>query len=1069
MVSDDRFDNLNLDRNKADITELLGNNKEQEPPAEAPEPVEPFTAGEGFKHAFRYETLTGFGVRSAIEPEFEPDPNLNLTMGYFDENYNDIPREFHDFLYEGESIPEIEYRAQWLRQRMADQERFDAMPPAEQIGLLLSATLADAPSLAASALAGVVTEGAGTAVAGGRLGLTGMRILRVLGAGAGAATEAAIQEAILASRDPLKNDKTVALAALMGFGFGAVGGEIGNRIASSRIRNAAAKDADALRDTLIKDAADELYGTKPVSPVDAVESTTANVTPGEGELSALDKIYQGVDDEPGVLNKVGIDLTSQLKRSADPEIRKLGSIMGEDGIYGGGPTMALEFDTTTRPIIADAMRDMNEAYKGWAKDSGINLVGRVGHQGRLEFNSKVASIVRGADEPATHAEAQAARSVQKFFKDMLGVAKKSGVRGFENIEENIQYLTRYYSQQNFQKAISQLGDIAPDVIRRTIKGAITSGQNEFDDAVADAIAKGIYNRTVKMELASDDRFTTVLTQNFKQDMEGILKDADLSADEIEKIVGKLTEKSDNGMDVTKHRINMNEGWADPESGLKFTDLLENNTEQLMVRYARSVGGASAAAKFGFKTPQDLINHINKTANTAFREGRLTEAQAKAIRRKATTLANEVLGRPNEEFDTFHRVAQVLMDYEYIRSSGGFSLASMPEMLIAAAENGFTATLKHVPMLNKFIGDIRNGIEPDKDIMKLLEGWGVGRDMDMTNAFVRIAEDDALNATVTKGMNVLNTSKRIASIASGLPQLTRFSQLIAGKSTIQNFVDLAYKDSPVKMRQWLSQLGFQNEQQLNNVFAGLKKHAISQKGLSGRKVIGLDYSAWMKEDPAAATQFMYAVARKVNHQIQRNLPGELPEFMSKTVGKLVAQFQTFGIAAYGKKTLNAMARRDVESAVAIAYTTAAAAMVYAGRMWVIAQAKDDPEAFLEERLSPSNLVKAAITRNGYASILPSMIDNGIALTKPWHGQERIFNDYARTSGLSVGGAESIPALQTGVNLVNAGSLVRKTITGDPVEEKDVRAATNIMPFRRLPGINYLYETLINQFPEKGEEQ
>ncbi len=1095
MVSDNIFDSLNLDRNKVNLGEALNEQpgtpqvepetQPEETVAQTPtqavevpetaaveQEVEAFTFGEGLDHALIHETLMGFGAKALAAPDFEPDPDFAPTLGYYEENFADIPRHLHDHLYEAESFPELQYRAEELRLRLEDEARFNEMSTGSQIGTLLASTVLDAPAIAATLListgAGAVTGGTGAApgyaATATRLGITGKRVAKVLGIGAGVATEAAIHEAILASRDPLKNEQTVMLAGLMGFGFGAVGGEIGNRLATRNIRKAAAKDQKKLTEKLIKDAAEEVTtGKKPVRDFKTTSST---------EGSALEQLY---DAAPGTdsssIRNVAIDQTSRLKRSKDEGFRNLGEILGEDGIFGGGSTMAIEFDTTTRPVLADALKSFDGAYKQWAKDNDIGLAGRIGHKGRQEFNERMALVTRGVIDPETPAERMARMSTRKFFREMLGIAKTSGVKGFEDIDESLTYLTRQYSHRQFQKITNDIGAGSDAVIKRILKGSLKSASKAsddvFDDEIAEAISKGIYNRFMSTKLAPDDKFTTVLTNNFKDELEGILTDADLDAKKIEEILAKVTAKEESGLGVAKRRINFDESFVDTETGLRFTDLLENNTEQIMVRYARQVGGASAAAKFGFETPQSLINHIQKTADKAFQSGALSEGAAKSARSNAENLANQILGRPNEQHGTLQQFAQYLMDYEYIRTSGGFALASLPEMLITTAENGLDAVLKHTPMANKFIKDIRKGVKPDEELLSVLESFGIGRDIDMMNAFVRIAEDDALSENLSKGVKVLNAGKRVAGLASGLPQLTRFSQVLAGKSTIQRFTDLAYKNKPVKLKQWLKQLGFANEADLENVFVGLRKYTTTHQGFTkNRTVVGLDFNSWMKEDPVAATRFMHAVARRVNHQIQRNLPGETPEFMSKTWGKLFTQFQTFGIAAYGKKTLNAVARRDMESAVAIGYTMAGAAMVYAARMYVIAQAKDDPEGFLRERLSPENMVKASIQRSGFASVLPTIVDHGLGFT----GQDRIFNDYARTSGLDVGGVESIPAAQTVLNLgKTAGAVKDAVVDGDRIEEKDVRAATDTLPLRRLPGINFLFESLINEFPQRGRER
>ena len=217
---------------------------------------------------------------------------------------------------------------------------------------------------------------------------------------------------------------------------------------------------------------------------------------------------------------------------------------------------------------------------------------------------------------------------------------------------------------------------------------------------------------------------------------------------------------------------------------------------------------------------------------------------------------------------------------------------------------------------------------------------------------------------------------------------------------------------------------------------------------------------------AATRFRYAIVRRVNHQIQRNLQGELPEFMSKTVGKLIGQFQTFGIAAHGKKTLNAIARHDMETAKAIALTTAMATIVHTGRMYALAQTRDDPDGFLKERLAPGELARTALQRNGFSALIPTMVDTTLSFSE----QDKVFNNFSRTSGLDVGGIDSVPSASTVINFgKTVGAGIDAGVSGDRLEEKDVRAATDMLPFRRLPGVNFLFESLINEFPQRGREK
>ena len=1034
---------------------------------EAPEEaVDPLTAAEGFKHAFKYETLLGFGVRQALSPKFEADPKLALTLQYFEDNYGDLSEDQREFVQEGDSLAEIEHRGTFVRQRIEDQRRFDAMPMGSQLGLLLAATLADAPALAASALAGAVTAGAGTAVTAGRIGVTGARILRVLGGAVGVGIEAAVQEGILATADPIKNQQTTMLAGLTGFAFGAGGAAIGQKFAASKIRKAALKDAQDLGDHLIRQAAKEVAGEIPTNTQSNFLTSTTAFTP-------LDNLFADIPAaDVKALRKAGIDVTSQLKRSKDEGYRQLGTILGEDGIFGGSPTMALEFDVSSRPVLADGIRGVHSGYRAWAKENNTNVISKSLLSGRKEFSEQVGILVREANPQGSKGHMEAVQATRKFMKDMLDVAQRSGLKGFDSVDADITYLTRMPSPAKFTALTKSLGNQSDRIIQRTIKGALLSADNTMDDEMAGVIAKGYYRRFMGTSAAPDSQFTTVLTNDIKEELTGLLADADVDAPGIERILAKLTEKSDAGVSQGRRRLEINEGFVDIESGLKFSDLLENNVEAIMARYSRSVGGASAAAKFGFDTPDKLFSNLDTVRRKAIESGSLSERQANTAHRKASNLAKQILGRPVEEFGAWKQGAQLFMDYEYLRTSGGFALASLPEMMITTAEDGFTTTLKHIPIFNKFVNDIRKGIPADQEILNIIESWGIGRDLDLNNAFVAIAEDDAFHAASSTAANVFRRSKRVAGLASGLPQLTKFSQLIAGKSSIQKFTDMAFANKPVVVKRWLKQLGYESVDEIDNMYKGLRKYSTRVDSiLGGKKVVGLDYKGWVKEDPVAATKFMYGVARRVNHQIQRQLPGEVPEFMSFTAGKLVTQFQGFGIAAYGKKTLNAIARHDVESAVAIGLTSVMAGLVTTARLNAIALTKDDPQLFRDENLTPSQIVKFSLQRGGYSSILPNMIDSTLSITKAAGITDTgsVFSKSTRTSGLDVGGLESIPSSQTAFNALRVMGAGADQIQGGEIEEKDVRALVDSLPLRRLPGINFAFEKLINEFPQRGREK
>jgi hypothetical protein len=317
---------------------------------------------------------------------------------------------------------------------------------------------------------------------------------------------------------------------------------------------------------------------------------------------------------------------------------------------------------------------------------------------------------------------------------------------------------------------------------------------------------------------------------------------------------------------------------------------------------------------------------------------------------------------------------------------------------------------------------------------------------------------ALKNKVNFGLDVLS---RGVSKASMLPQLTQLSQIISAKSTMQKFVNVAASDQ-VLAKKYAAQLGLDDELQ-DKVSKALRTYAKTEKGMfTGKKLKSIDWDRWMSEDPESADAFRYAVVRATNKIIQRQLAGELPEFMSKVSGRLMFQFMSFSMAAWEKKTLNLLYRRDVETALAAAYTSALSGMVYTARTYGKSLVQEDPEAYRREHLSQEAIIKASLQMGGYSSIVPQVMDTTLAILR----EDPVFNQYARTSGLGTTPYSSNPTVSLFKNTgKTVGALYQEaTNDGRQIDRKDVRAMTNLLPARTLPVMNLIYEDLINEVPE-----
>lgn len=152
---------------------------------------------------------------------------------------------------------------------------------------------------------------------------------------------------------------------------------------------------------------------------------------------------------------------------------------------------------------------------------------------------------------------------------------------------------------------------------------------------------------------------------------------------------------------------------------------------------------------------------------------------------------------------------------------------------------------------------------------------------------------------------------------------------------------------------------------------MRRHVDQTTGLLGRKVARINIDSW--DDIDAKNAFINGVDRWSKRAIQENDPGNMPAFMTKEMGKTVMQFRSFMLASYSKQLLSGIHHRDWETFSAFATSMFLGALFYAGQTVVNAQGRGDKEEYLEKRLSPESLAKAAFQRAGFSSLLPLGVD------------------------------------------------------------------------------------------------
>ena len=88
-----------------------------------------------------------------------------------------------------------------------------------------------------------------------------------------------------------------------------------------------------------------------------------------------------------------------------------------------------------------------------------------------------------------------------------------------------------------------------------------------------------------------------------------------------------------------------------------------------------------------------------------------------------------------------------------------------------------------------------------------------------------------------------------------------------------------------------------------------------------------------------------------------------------------------------------------------YSSVFAGLAYVAQTHVNALLRNDKEEFLQERLTPLEIAKAAFQRSSWASLFPALIDTAA----PFFGEDPVFA-YGRTTGLATGIISGIPSVQ-----------------------------------------------------------
>jgi len=1028
------------------------------------------TFGQAVDAAFAEENTMSW-IFSGL-PDYEPNPDFRLTPENIAELTEGIPEDRRRFITEAVSLP----HAQKLRERalasLKNQETLTKYGWGG-VGLQVAAATLDVPAIAAT----VFTEGAlAPFIWGGKA----TRLARTFRAAASSGASAAAIESYLVSQNAMKDPYDILYAAAGGFVLGGTTDSVFGAISRKRYRDAGLKtmnDVDNAQAADVNTAMmDRGIDTGVGAMVNPLSRPMQDFDIRRGTIEQIDE----TDAEPmAFMGKVRFDIVGQLKSSTIGLTRRIASILGEDAVEPGEFTADLIKTVGTKRVTNKFYRTYDPAYNEWAKSSGINGVARRVDSRKSEFGRLVSDEVEEPGSSTNPHIIKAANNTRSLFKNMLEEAKRAEVKGFDSIPENPKYFSHLWDGHRYLQAKKDFGKLLPELLKKSLLTA----NRTLEEDMADAIAKGMVKKIIKREIGMDAGLSRMFSTSNKEALRDILLEEEIVTEaQADRIINQLDFDREGVSPRARRRLEFDLSASVELNGktLHIKDLMERDTEAVVNAYVNQMQGRIALAKKGIKSDADF-EKIKKDIIAAGEELNDVDQAARDIQ-KLEVLHALISGRTspliaNPSSDG-NRVIRLLMDYSFIRVMNQVGFAQVAELGNAVSIDGTTALLRVIPEWRAMVARTANGELEDRVSRELEALVAPGVDRNIHSALNKFSYEDMYGLgkgdIIDKAIGVMQPLKRFTADISGLAGITALFERTAAKIALQSLVDLASGVRKVRMKRLgnssldqdiarrLKSLGL-DEEMWPRVVNQIKQHTISVPSMFSRKrkIKAINMDDW--DDLDARDALAYSIARWTRQSIQQNDVGNLNIHMTSTMGKVLTQFRAFMLVSWSKQFLHNIERRDFA-----AFSSMMWSLFYGGNAYILqthvnALGREDKREFLEERLSVTEIGKAAFVRSSWASLFPSAIDTTLAVA----GADPFFG-FKRSTGLAtdlVTGNPVFDLLDTTQSVVRGGS---RALFNEEYQwsRGQQRALNSLLFFQNAIGVKNVLNTMMDGLPQSA---
>jgi hypothetical protein len=483
--------------------------------------------------------------------------------------------------------------------------------------------------------------------------------------------------------------------------------------------------------------------------------------------------------------------------------------------------------------------------------------------------------------------------------------------------------------------------------------------------------------------------------------------------------------------------------------LKFTDLLEEDIENLNNAYVFQMSGAIGLARNGIDTNEagssieTLITKMRDEAQTINQSADDLNKDIEALQFMYDGITGRLGFKEGDPSFGTRQTLRRMREVSFMMHMGMSGMAALMELTNVLMENSLPVLLRSMPQYRKMMKIASDGKLDSAMLRELEELTGLGTDV-LTGKFTRVSrfEGDAMEITddarITPTDEWLGRGREATAFLSGLTPVTAGLRRMSMLNFATAWARAARKNDNPFSKIKLEQLGIDA-----NMSTRIRSQILRHSTFKDKEKTILESLNTKNWDEDVKDAFQVAAYRDTTQNVQEMSIGSTNAFLRSEWGKTVFQFLSFPLAAMEQQAMRLGVRAFNGDATTVTKILLSSmfmgTLMYTGRVYLNAEGRSDREEYIKKQLSPTRLTEGAISQIGAASTFGLIYD---ITTGAMDG-----NNYAITPA-------SVSILQKALGSGKA------LVEGD-MTETEIRSLLRLLPMSSLYGARSLLNQAANE--------